>query len=167
LVGEAPAQVRRSVEKVGFYLRHRQDIEEWAALRTHSLGQFEDAFARAAEVKRGVHDGPHVEESDSAQWRWYGFEVGLPAIAPARAFVAYGWTHSQLFGSAGETLPYVGIKIDGASQQVFVTAKELLRDAAQACHWPKGETGSGMAISRSEPAKRTSMHMPKSRWTDW
>jgi hypothetical protein len=124
-------------EKVGFYLRHWQDIEEWAALRTQSLGQFEDAFVRAAEVKRGVHDGPNVEESDSAQWRWYGFELALPAIAPARAFVAFGWTHSQLFGSAGETLAYVGIKLDGASQQVFATAKELLRDAAQACHWPK------------------------------
>jgi hypothetical protein len=124
-------------EKVGFYLRHWQDIEEWAALRTQSLGQFEDSFVRAAEVKRGVHDGPNVEESDSAQWRWYGFELALPAIAPARAFVAFGWTHGQLFGSAGETLPYVGIKLDGASQQVFATAKELLRDAAQACHWPK------------------------------
>jgi hypothetical protein len=54
-------------EKVGFYLRHWQDIEEWAALRTQSLGQFEDSFVRAAEVKRGVHDGPNVEESDSAQ----------------------------------------------------------------------------------------------------
>ena len=71
-------------EKVGFYLRHWQDIEEWAALRTLSLGQYEDAFVRAAEVKRGVPDGPHVEESDSAQWRWYGFELGLPAMTPAR-----------------------------------------------------------------------------------
>ena len=53
-------------EKVGFYLRHRQDIEEWAALRTQSLGQFEDAFVHAAEVKKGVPDGPHVEKSDSA-----------------------------------------------------------------------------------------------------
>ena len=124
-------------EKVGFYLRHWQDIAEWAALRTQSLGQFEDAFVRAAEVKRGVPDGPYIEESDSAQWRWYGLELGFPAIAPARAFVAFGWTHSQLFGSAGETLPYVGIKLDEASQQDFTTAKELLRDAAQACHWPK------------------------------
>jgi hypothetical protein len=124
-------------EKVGFYLRHRQDIEEWAALRTLSLGQFEDAFVRAAEVKRGVPHGPHVEESDSAQWRWYGFELDLPVITPARAFVAFGWTHTQLFGSAGETLPYAGVKLDGASPQVFATAKELLRDAAQACHWPK------------------------------
>jgi PD-(D/E)XK nuclease superfamily len=124
-------------EKVRFYLRHWQDIEEWAALRTQSLGQFEDAFGRAAEVKRGVPGRPHVEESDSAQWRWYGFELGLPPIAPARAFVALGWTHSQLFGSAGETLPYIGIKLDGASQEVLATVKELLRDAAQACHWPK------------------------------
>ena len=124
-------------EKVDFYLRHWQDIEEWAALRTQSLGQFEDAFVRAAEVKRGVPDGPKVEESDSAQWRWYGFELGLPSIAPARAFVAFGWTHGELFGSAGETLPYIGVKLDGAGQEVFARAKELLRDAAQACHWPK------------------------------
>jgi len=124
-------------EKAGFYLRHWQDIAEWAALRTQTLSQFEDAFVRAAEIKRGEPDGPSVEESDSAQWRWYGFELSLPGIAPARAFVAFGWTHSQLFGSAGEVLPYVGIKLDEASQQVMDTAKELLRDAAQACHWSR------------------------------
>jgi hypothetical protein len=126
-------------EKVAFYLRHRQDIEEWAALRTQSVGQFEDAFVRAAEVKQGVSEGPYLEESDSTQWRWYGFELGVPAITPARAFVAFGWTHTQLFGSAGHTWPYVGIKLVGASPQVLATAKELLRDAAQACHWHKSE----------------------------
>lgn len=126
-------------EKVGFYLRHWQEIQEWAALRAQGVAQFEEAFARAAEAKRGAPDGPYVDESDSAQWRWYGFELGFPAIIPARAYVAFGWTHSQLLGSTGETLPYVGIKLDGASQQILGTAKDLIRDAAQACHWHKSE----------------------------
>jgi hypothetical protein len=86
-----------------------------------------------------VPGGPPVEESDSPQWRWYGFELALPAIAPARAFVAFGWTHSQLFGPAGARLPYVGIKLDEASQQAFATARELLRSAAQSRHWPESE----------------------------
>jgi hypothetical protein len=129
-------QLMTGDDKAGFYLRHWQEIQEWALLRTQSLDQFEAAFVRAAEVKRGMPGGPHVEESDSAQWHWYGLELALPAIAPARAFVAFGWTHSQLFGPTGDTLPYVGIKLDVTDPPVFATVKELLRDAAQACHWP-------------------------------
>jgi hypothetical protein len=128
-------QMRRQ-ELVGFiksYLLEKRfddaDIAESAA------EEFIDFCKGRAWVLTDVGE----EKYDSAQWRWYGSELALPEIAPARAFVAFGWTHSQLFGSTGETLPYVGIKLDGASQQVFATAKELLRDAAQACHWPKSE----------------------------
>jgi hypothetical protein len=133
------SQAMAGDEKVAFYLRHRQVIEEWAALQKYAAGELEEAIVRAVEVMRGAPVGPMIFESDSPQYPWYGIELELPAIAPAEALVALGWTHGQLLRPAGATFPYIGIKILEASAQLRGTARELLRDVAQTRHWPKSE----------------------------
>lgn len=122
-------------EKVGFYLRYRQEIEEWAGLHARTAVAFEHAFLRAAENLRSISDGPYLGEGGDDRLRWYGFELAHPEIGPARAFVAFGWTRSQIFHpTRAEHDPYIGIKLDTRSQD-RPSLKELFRDAVRDCHW--------------------------------
>jgi hypothetical protein len=126
-------------ERVAFYLRHWQVIEEWAALREQAASELEEALLRAVEVMRGAPDAPMIAESDSRQYPWYGIELEVPAIAPAEALVALGWIQRQLFSPAGATWPYIGIKVLGAEKPLPGTARDLLRDVARARQWPRCE----------------------------
>lgn len=130
-------------EKTAFYLRHREVIEEWAALRKQAAGELEEALTRAAEAMRSTAEGP-ISEGNSPQYPWYGITLELPAIAPAEAVVALGWSRGQLFSPAGASLPYVGFNIVEGSEeipgkQILDAARELLREVAQAHDWPNSE----------------------------
>ncbi len=126
-------------ERVAFYLRHWQVIEEWAALRKQAAGELEQALVRAVKVMRGSPDAPIIAESDSRQYPWYGIELRVPAVAPAEVLVALGWIQGQLFSPAGATWPYIGIKVLGADELLRGTARDLLRDAARELQWTRSE----------------------------
>jgi hypothetical protein len=147
-------------EKVAFYLRHWQVIEEWAALREHATDELEEALVRAVEVIRGAPDTPMIAESDSQQYPWYGIKLEMPAIAPAEALVALGWSQGQLFSLGGATWPYIGIKILGASKQLLGTARELLRRHKPASGRNLSTAGSGGDTFRLKSATRISTSMP-------
>ena len=127
-------------ERVAFYLQHRQEIEEWAALRNQAAAELEDALVRAVEVMCGSPDAPTTAESAALEYPWYGIKLELPAITPAEALVALGWNHKALFSPSGAIWPYIGINIVQAGRQLadkrlVDKARELLRDVAQARHW--------------------------------
>jgi hypothetical protein len=128
-------------EKVAFYLRYRQHIEEWAALREQAGRELEDALIRAVGIMRERPTTPMIIEGDSLQHPWYGIALELPGATTARVLVALGWTHSQLLKPSGESWPYIGIKSPNAAkgESAYNTVKELLRDAARERQWTRSE----------------------------
>jgi hypothetical protein len=128
-------------EKVAFYLRYRQHIEEWAALREQAGRELEEALVRAVGIMRERPTTPTIIEGDSLQRPWYGIALELPGAATARVLVALGWTQSQLMKPSGESWPYIGIMSPSTAkgEPVYDTAKDLLRDAARKRQWTRSE----------------------------
>ena len=77
-------------EKVAFYLRYRQHIEEWAALREQAGRELEEALVRAVGIMRERPTTPTIIEGDSLQRPWYGIALELPGAATAQMLVALG-----------------------------------------------------------------------------
>jgi hypothetical protein len=131
-------------DKVAFYLRHRPLIEEWAALRDQAAVELEEALARAVGIIRQRPGTPEIVEDDSdRRYPTYGISLQIPGAEPGTAWVAPGWTRGQLLRPAGESWPYMGIKIPGATrgEAVYDTAKRLLRDAAGKRLWTESTGG--------------------------
>ena len=120
------------------YLRHRTLIEEWAALREQAAAELEEALSRAVGIIGQRPDTPEIAEDDSARrYPVYGISLQIPGAESGAVRVALGWTRGQLLRPAGESWPYTGIKIPGATNcdAVYDTAKRLLRDAAGRRLW--------------------------------
>jgi hypothetical protein len=127
-----------SDEKVAFYLRHRALIEEWAALRGQAAAALEEAFRRAAGVVGQRADTPEIVKDDADRhYPLYRVSLQVPGIASGAVWVALGWTRGGLLRPSGESWPYTGIKIPGATKgdAVYDTAKRQLRDAADRRLW--------------------------------
>lgn len=125
-------------DKVAFYLRHRTLIEEWAALREQAAAELEGALRRAVGIIGQRPDTPEIVEDDSARhYPVYGISLQIPGAESEAVWVALGWTRGQLLRPAGESWPYMGIKIPGVTKgdAVYDTAKRLLRDAASRRLW--------------------------------
>ena len=125
-------------EKVAFYLRHRTLIEEWAALREQAAAELEEALSRAVGIIGQNLDTPEIVKDDSVRrYPVYGISLQLPGAESGASWVALGWTRGQLLRPAGESWPYLGVKIPGATKgdAVYDTAKRLLRDSASRRLW--------------------------------
>ena len=127
-------------EKVGFYLRHRTLIEEWAALRGQAAAALEEAFGRAAGIVGQRPDTPEIVWDDAdRRYPLYRVSLQVPQVAPDAVWIALGWTHGGLLRPSGESWPYAGIKAPGAGKgdTAYETAKSLLREVAVARLWTK------------------------------
>jgi len=125
-------------DKVAFYLRHRTLIEEWAALREQAAAELEEALSRAVGIIGQRPDTPEIVKDDSVRnTPLYGINLQIPSAESGAAWVALGWTRGRLLRPAGESWPYTGVKIPGATKgdAVYDTAKRLLRDAAGQRLW--------------------------------
>jgi hypothetical protein len=125
-------------DKVAFYLRHRTLIEEWAALREQAAAELEEALTRAAGIIGQRPDTPEIVEFGSdRRYPMYGISLQIPGAESGTVWVALGWTRGQLLRPTGESLPYMGVKIPGATrgEAGYDTVKRLLRDAASKLRW--------------------------------
>ena len=154
-------------EKVAFYLRYRQHIEEWAALREQAGRELEEALVRAVGIMRERPTTPMIIEGDSRQRPWYGIALELPGAATARVLVALGWTQSQLLKPSGESWPYIGIMSPSAARggPVYDRARIScgMRHVSANGRAPKA-AGSGGATFRLKPTRRTWTPTPRDRW---
>jgi hypothetical protein len=67
----------------------------------------------------------------------YGISLQVPGAESGAVWVALGWTRGRLLRPAGESWPYMGIKIPGATkgEAGYDTVKRLLQDAASKLRW--------------------------------
>jgi hypothetical protein len=130
-------------DKVAFYLRHRLLIEEWAALREQAATEAEGALARAVGIIRQRPGTPEIVEDDPGRLHTYGISLQVPDAVPGTVWVALGWTRGQLLKPAGESWPYMGIKIPRAArgETLFDTVKRLLRESAAKRQWTQSTGG--------------------------
>lgn len=130
-------------EKVAFYLRHRLLIEEWAALREQAATEMEQALARGVDVIRQRPGTPEIVEDDSGRWPTYGISLQVPDAEPGTVWVALGWTRGRLLKPAGDSWPYMGIKIPGAArgETLYDQVKRQLRNAAAKLQWTQSTSG--------------------------
>src|ERR1700742_4046480 len=125
-------------DKVAFYLRHRTLIEEWAALREQAAAELEEALSRAVGIIGQRPDTPEIVKDDSDHRKpTYGISLQIPGVESGAVGVALGWVRGQLLRPAGESWPYMGIRIPGRTKgdAVYDTAKRILRDAAGRRLW--------------------------------
>jgi hypothetical protein len=125
-------------DKVAFYLRHRTLIEEWAALREQAAAELDEALIRAAGIVGQRPDTPEIVKDDSNRKSpVYGISLQVPGAESRPVWVALGWTRGPLLKPSGESWPYTGVKIPGASKgdPLFDSTKLKLRDAASRNQW--------------------------------
>jgi hypothetical protein len=104
-------------DKVAFYLRHRTLIEEWAALREQAAAELEEALSRAVGIIGQRPETPEIVEFDSDRRHpMYGISLQIPGAESGTVWVALGWARGQLLRPGGESWPYMGIKIPGATR---------------------------------------------------
>lgn len=110
-------------EKVAFYIRHRDQIEEWAKLRDLAALELHDALlAELILLRDEIGTDLHIGEYPRA---------ALPIGVSGRSEVWLCWSASQLFMyTAGHrNYPYVGLIVQGEKKgdRVF----DAVRTAAQ------------------------------------
>jgi hypothetical protein len=130
-------------EKVAFYLRHYLLIEEWAALRERAVTELEQSFFRAVGIVRQHPDTPKIVEDDTGRYPTIGISLEIPGAESGKVRVALGWSRGELLKPAGNSWPYIGIHIPGATrgETFYETVRELLRDAARDRLWTHSEPG--------------------------
>jgi hypothetical protein len=125
-------------DKVAFYLRHRTLIEEWAALREQAAAALEEALTRAIGLIGQHPDTPVIVDFGSDRRNpMYGISLQIPGAEVGPVWVALGWTRGHLLRPSGESWPYMGVRVPGASkgEAGYDTVKRLLRDAAGKLRW--------------------------------
>ena len=130
-------------DKVAFYLRHRPLIEEWAALREQAVTELEESLFRAAGIVRQHPGTPEVVEDDSSRYRTIGISLEIPGAESGKVWVAFGWSQGELLKPGGNSWPYMGVHIPGATkgETLYDTVRDLLRHAARDRHWTQSERG--------------------------
>jgi hypothetical protein len=130
-------------DKVAFYLRHWPLIEEWAALREQAVTELEESFARAVGIVRQHPATPKIIEDESSRYPTIGISLEVPGAESGSVLVALGWSRGELLKPGGNSWPYMGIKIPGATrgQSFYDAVKDLLRCAARDRHWDHSEYG--------------------------
>lgn len=121
--------------KTAFYLRHRADIEEWAALRESGLIAVESALRHALDEM----DVPKGAVFGWEDWTWPTFSLrrahwrsGASVVA-----VAIQWSPSMLLSGKW---PYVGVRVTGdLDPQLASWLRRELADRAVELQW--GEKG--------------------------
>jgi len=124
-------------ERVRFYLRHREQIEAWAALRTETASAIDDLLEQMAEdvdelateldgdvVMTSRVDGQNYPHFLLHRAEW-GFEPTNPQAA-----VGFEWARSKTF-LAGAHSPYVGVRFDISDNDTRIL-RNAFRDAVQA-----------------------------------
>jgi hypothetical protein len=131
-------------EQIAFYWRHREQIEEWAALRPQARGLLIERLRaeadRLQEFADVSEDVEFVDRSDfpllgltRPSWRARGHEVA----------VALGWSEKNLLSASGSHLPWVGLRLGrgddrrARSQTVRQAVEPHIGDLS----WSRTETG--------------------------
>lgn len=94
-------------EKVAFYLRHREHIEEWASLRVLAATELSTALSTAVAADE---EAPAAAVRESAQF----IDVMLPIAGVPDVSVVLRWRPRELFKPTGFiSLPYIGVVAEG------------------------------------------------------
>lgn len=125
------AEPAQSPDAALFYLRHRQQIEEWAALRDHARGLVDRALRRleqplaafAAEV------GGQVEVKDLLGGHWPAVLVCLPGwrTKSVRLGVGVGWERGQVLVPGENEWAWVGAYLTGDNRVSTAVSERLAR----------------------------------------
>jgi hypothetical protein len=132
-------------EKTAFYFRHRDQIEEWAALRQEARSELieelnalvelfaETAAAVGAELYRDK--GPYTKVGLTRP-HWQAGDLDMAVVL--------GWTPKNLLVPGAENpWPYVGILVRGASAgtDAFDRVRESCTRSARELRWSRSERG--------------------------
>lgn len=133
--------------KAAFYFRHREHIEEWAALRREARRLLDTALLSRAKSLRPPIQTIDVEtdqfESDDHARAGYYSELWRPTHFGVT--VCLGWMRHQLLDPSGTTWPYLGVRVSptGMSHDARAELRAQLRMPAQhlgltknRTHWP-------------------------------
>lgn len=89
--------------KLDFYLKHRQQIEEWAALRSAVQGALDDALLAALSVRRQVL-GPVLDVSTKVPRI---AKLRIPGAEAEPTWIELQWSPGALLSDGGQTWPFL------------------------------------------------------------
>ena len=85
--------------KLDFYLKHRTQIEEWAALRTHAQAVLDQSLLTAAQEMAADGEAPTLQIVAEKQNRW--IRLRIPQAEPKQAWIELNWTPTSLLMDSG------------------------------------------------------------------
>jgi hypothetical protein len=135
-------------EKTRFYLRHRELIDDWYALRKGAVSLVESTI-RQGTANLELPSYPDVERHwvEDVSGSYPTFELRRPnwQTSDNRVAIALQWAHGTLLGSGKNGLPYVGIRVQGtkAADPSMVALQKKVAGHANDLRWPNSQLNKG------------------------
>lgn len=129
--------------KAAFYFQHREQIEEWAALRADARRLLDDALTTRLGGLTAPNDQTLVvsHELVSGAYPRVGFQHRGWLPAEVEITVSIGWTRGQLLSPSGTSWPYLGLHLTNGpmSKDDRATVRTALRATAIQLGWTLSE----------------------------
>ena len=132
-------------EKVGFYLRHWEQIEQWAALREPATEALDAALRTACtHISDTIDATTRVTFKDHDDEPYPGCLLDRPGwqVDGVGIALALKWHYAELFDREGDTWPYVGVHLGGPAVKRRSLSRRLrddLRPHATDLRWDRSD----------------------------
>lgn len=130
--------------KLDFYLKHRRQIEEWAALREGAKQALDDALLTA--VTALASSTSSVVEVTAANVRYARWRV--PGAEQEPVWIELYWNHGQLLkGTADSAWPYLVLVVSDNADPSYAPTRARIKEATRGTRIPHGLTQEGRGTS--------------------